>query len=830
LPFVVFRTLCPGPWEIVVTDIAPPAAPPVSESLPIAEIAVARLAAATMSRSVSALLSEAFAAVETPAATAIGRLYVESVAVTDYRGIGERTWFRLAPRPGVTLVVGRNGAGKSSLAEALETAFTGTNSRWERQDDARRGSWRNLRAGATPKVEVKLSVAGDAGLGQLTRTWPADDFETSTGVFKRHGDPAVPARDAPWVAALREYRPFLSYADLGNLISDKASRQYDAVDRILGLGYLVEVDTLLKAEQSRLTAAAKRVDEELTALEAALEDLPDEDRATASIVALGSKKKGPDFTALDALLANLPAADDDGLAELRLLASMRGPEPERVVEAADRLRAAVTVAASVRGTSAEDATHRADLLDRALGHLARHAGDTACPVCGTAGALSASWAAQATAQVDALREEGRAAVDASRQLATAENALRALIQIPEQIPPALSAQWAAWERGRTVRDPALLAQHAPGVARALADACAVASREAAAQLAARDEKWRPLYTRLATWTEQARAAAHAAPRRADLVRARRWLDALIKDLRAKRLARFEAQAQQIWEQLRQESGISLAKVRLDGKESSNLRKLILDVSLDDARAPALAVMSQGEQHSLALALFLPRARTADSPFGFLLIDDPVQSMDPAKVHGLARVLHELGEERQIIVFTHDTRLQRAFASQELAVTVFEVERDKGSKVRVKPVTNPVEQALEDARALAKTSNLPLAALSHVLPGLCRLALENAFIEAAWIRQYRSGGSEQELQALIARADRFIPLASLALFGDTGHTKPDVEAELAKVCPGGWHDVDLVRQCQAGSHPGGAQIADPSRFVYRLSQIADAVRRPAAVTP
>jgi hypothetical protein len=237
------------------------AAPPVGESLPIAELAVARLAAATMSRSVSALLSETLAAVETPAATAIGRIYLESVAVTDYRGIGDRTWFRLAPRPGVTLVVGRNGAGKSSLAEALETAFTGTNSRWERQDDARRGNWRNLRAGATPKVEVKLSVAGDAGLGQLTRTWPADDFETSSGMFKRHGHAAVPAGEAPWAGALSEYRPFLSYADLGNLISDKASRQYDAVDRILGLGYLVEVDTLLKAEQSRLTAAAKRADE-----------------------------------------------------------------------------------------------------------------------------------------------------------------------------------------------------------------------------------------------------------------------------------------------------------------------------------------------------------------------------------------------------------------------------------------------------------------------------------------------------------------------------------------------------------------------------------------
>jgi len=88
-----------------VTDTAPPAmnqpaaravgpaptartaaAPPAGEPPPIAEVAAARLAAATMSRSVRALLSETFAAVETPVATATGRIYLESVAVTDYRG------------------------------------------------------------------------------------------------------------------------------------------------------------------------------------------------------------------------------------------------------------------------------------------------------------------------------------------------------------------------------------------------------------------------------------------------------------------------------------------------------------------------------------------------------------------------------------------------------------------------------------------------------------------------------------------------------------------------------------------------------------------------
>ena len=48
-----------------------------------------------------------------------------------------------------------------------------------------------------------------------------------------------------------------------------------------------------------------------------------------------------------------------------------------------------------------------------------------------------------------------------------------------------------------------------------------------------------------------------------------------------------------------------------------------------------------------------------SSFRFLVIDDPVQAMDPAKVDGLARVLESTAVGRQVIVFTHDNRLAQA---------------------------------------------------------------------------------------------------------------------------------------------------------------------------
>ena len=150
-----------------------------------------------------------------------------------------------------------------------------------------------------------------------------------------------------------------------------------------------------------------------------------------------------------------------------------------------------------------------------------------------------------------------------------------------------------------------------------------------------------------------------------------------------------------WDELRQESNVSLDGFHL--QKSGNVRRAEVAVSVDGSAASAFGVMSQGELHSLAVSVFLPRAGFRESLFRFMVIDDPVQSMDPSKVDGLARVLAAAATDRQVIVFTHDERLPEVARRLGLNATVFEVTRRSESVVEVRAVLDPVERYIDDAR-------------------------------------------------------------------------------------------------------------------------------------
>jgi ATPase subunit of ABC transporter with duplicated ATPase domains len=150
------------------------------------------------------------------------------------------------------------------------------------------------------------------------------------------------------------------------------------------------------------------------------------------------------------------------------------------------------------------------------------------------------------------------------------------------------------------------------------------------------------------------------------------------------------------------------------------------------------MLSNGELHALGLSLFLPRSTAPDSPFRFVLIDDPVQAMDPSKVEGLAQVLHQTAATRQVIVLTHDDRLPDALRRLLIPATILEVTRREGSLVEIVPSQDPLHRYLGDARQVARTASLPDDLAAVAATGCCRDAVEAACQRAARRRLHAEG--------------------------------------------------------------------------------------------
>ncbi len=202
--------------------------------------------------------------------------------------------------------------------------------------------------------------------------------------------------------------------------------------------------------------------------------------------------------------------------------------------------------------------------------------------------------------------------------------------------PEVRRLWMEWAAGRDLDDATKLADHLESLVLEFAEGVEKLSANAAAERERLEDVWRPVATAIAEWLPKARKALAAKDSIKGIKAAEDWWKETSAAVRDERFAPIADRARAVWSQLRLQSNVDLGGVILEG--TAQRRKVTLQVTVDGTPAEALGVMSQGELHSLALSLFLPRATLAESPFRFICIDDPVQSMDPARVEGLARAL------------------------------------------------------------------------------------------------------------------------------------------------------------------------------------------------
>jgi len=677
--------------------------------------------------------------------------FLKQIKVRGFRGIGPESQLDLDPFPSLTVISGRNGSGKSSFAEALEVALTGTTYRWHARASQWKEHWRNIHAGDPVRIDVTLAEEG-VGPTRLTVEWARDsDLDGMATTLQRQGEKKqTGASSLGWSGPLEMYRPMLTYEELGALLAAEPKVLYDAISTVLGLEHLTAAVKALDEHRKTLVAPELALRSDKKALAQSLDQLTDE-RATEASSLLAAKSL--DVTQLRHL-ATGTNQDDGVVARLRALIGLTLPPDTECVKAADELTAAIGNLAEVGDRLGESLQRRSQLISAAIS-VHEHDGDQPCPVC-AGGSLDATRVAALRVELEkdkhqlselqTARGRNATAIATARTLVSAvPSVLRA--EAPEPVADlvlTLQTVWSEWSAAPT--DPLALAAHISGKGEPARKALAALRTAAEEYVTGLDEAWSKVAARLATYADAVEEWEGQKGSAASATSAHKWLkdnEIVLKNERVKPIA---DEARRIWSGLRQESNVEIAGLTL---ESSNTRRhVVIAAEVDGEDAGALAVMSQGELHSLALALFLPRATMPASPFRFVVLDDPVQAMDPAKVDGLVKVLLEIARTRQVVVFSHDDRFASAVrrAPKDVPTKVLEVVREANSKVTTVVSHSPADRYLRDAFGLAKDADLPDETRRRVLPGLLRMALEAQAREKFFARELSGGASHEEVEA------------------------------------------------------------------------------------
>ncbi len=816
--------------------------------------------------------------------------YLRRVSVTGFRGIGPRADLEVMPGPGLTLVVGANGTGKSSFAEGLEFLLTGQNSRWQGKSAEWRQGWRNLHAQDPPELQASFTVDGQPEDAVVSRRW--DSVTAGIEGYTLEGLEAL-----EWESALDTHRPFLSYDQLNDIVEKGPSAQYDAMAAGLGLERFTGPRERLHAQRLADQRAYEKAHGQLDSLRAKLEArAPDDERADAARAALADEPwnldvipwllegeihwrvisdarrshepKDPIIGYLENILGRqIPTSDypqlddlpqleyyhssdlypgsqaDQPIALLKFLCSVEFASAQEIDNEGQQLRDLYAAIHPFRGSNALQAARLARAIWAAQ-RVHAHEGDQACPVC-EMGKLDDNWMKAAAERVSGLISEAKEVqqivnemsrlmsaceelihehyLDGALLLATnglgidtseLEQALKSwddAITDEPNLYSALGIDPKATEdytENKDVADPlsrltpSLTDEGVLEVAGRLIErgarvrAALVPLRERAhEELNRRENLWRPLHHQLRSWLPLGRRGKEAMERLDAVQTAENLLAEIEEEVRVQRFRPIEERARRYWGWMGQGSSITLDGLAVTEQAAS--RRLDLVTNIDDHGSVALAVMSQGELNALSLSLFLARALLPESPFRFLVIDDPVQAMDAVKVEGLARVLEEASRERQVIVFTHDERLPAAARRLRIEHRLLAVTRRENSQVQCEPVQEPVQRHLSDARAVLLTDALGNETRQRVIPGFCRQALEAACIEAVWRARVATGRDYAATERDVADAQTLNDKLKLVLLDDVNGNHQDMRNALYQRF--GTRARDVVDACNRGAH-------------------------------
>jgi len=360
-------------------------------------------------------------AVDVPMTEPVGA-YLRSIEVRGFRGVGPGATLEVRPMAGLTVVVGRNGSGKSTFSDALELALTGTTYRWRKKRPvAWSEHWRNVHDGRPCRIRVELAEEG-IGVTTVGVDWSDDAAlaDRRTWVQRKGEKRESGVSVLGWDRAIELYQPILSYDELGGVLEQGPSTLFDKIDAILGIEQATDAEKRLGVAVKELQQPDKDAKVQTRDLKKALDTLTDE---RARLAREHLRKRDPSLDAIEAIATGTTREAVGEVVQLKELTRLALPAREDVAVAVQALRDAAVAHAEAAIGSVDLATRRASLLREVL-TFHDHQGDGQCPVCGE-GALNSAWRAKVVEELGTdLGEIDRLIATSVSELTRMHGALR----------------------------------------------------------------------------------------------------------------------------------------------------------------------------------------------------------------------------------------------------------------------------------------------------------------------------------------------------------------------------------------------------------------------
>ncbi|WP_426764335.1 AAA family ATPase [Pseudarthrobacter sp. 1G09] len=656
---------------------------------------------------------------------------LERISICNYRGILNDDPLVLVfdPTPGITVLHGLNGAGKSSISDAIDLALSGSIPAATGGRAGKAALWDPVhlaRGSSSARVEVTLSSQGDR-LVLATVLGETGDVESHDARLESLNGSQQVDLGSNWHQALVSHQPVFAYASLERRVQlSKDLATY--FEGLLALGgsftALQETITL------RGNASAEALNRWRSAKNEAMRSLSQIDNDRRSVGNTTPLDPVPEPIIGDCKDKWL---NDAGLLETGLNSdSMPADTKERLSTAATNVLVTIKEFEKA-GTTAEQylAGTLEQLHDEAKN---RHLEDRTCPVCA---APSPSWlktlgeTVKRNQNLSSLR--ARVAQDTKALAIVANELLVATIKIGSQaessdpINALSSFGQKVLDKFNGAREAGIATQHSVLTATAElsdwlhSDDARTLMDEAVARTDA-TKQWRIARARAvedfaACWEADGVSAAESPMWTATSSR----VDELRNQLRKRRSISLEGKAGARVTELLSDAELHLKSISVLATKAS------MELVDENGNRVDLGMLSAGQRNAVLLAPLL--ASVDGGPFGFLIFDDPVHAFDELRIDRLAGLLSELAETRRVIVLTHDDRLKEHLAARTHDCDTRLVDRSGATgAVKVTDSSHFWDQLLTDAGTILDLSLEETGTTTDVtdpIRGLCRMSIDNA---------------------------------------------------------------------------------------------------------